>query len=70
MLQYQSFLYVLEIIQIELISKLYNNPLIGYFKIKKIRELIVQKSYCRTLRYDIETYVKKYNICLTSKIVK
>ena len=36
MLYYQSFLYILKVIFSELISKHYNDPLIGHFDIKKM----------------------------------
>ena len=44
-LYHQSFPYVPEIIQTELISRHYNNPLAGHFGIKKIQELLSRKYY-------------------------
>ena len=39
MLHNQDLPFVLEIIQTKLISKYYNNPLVGHFGIKKIYKL-------------------------------
>ena len=39
-LHYQGLFYILEIIQIKLISRYHNNSLAGHFDIKKTRELI------------------------------
>ena len=44
-LHHQGLPYVPEIIQTELISRHHNDPLAGYFGIKKTRELIAQKYY-------------------------
>ena len=44
-LHYQGLPYVPEIIQTELISRHHDDPLVGHFGIKKIRELIVWKYY-------------------------
>ena len=61
-LYYQGLPYVLEIIQTELISRHHNNPLAGYFKIKKTRELLARKYYWPTFRRDIEDYVRGCNV--------
>ena len=37
-LHHQSFFYILEIIQIKLINRHYNNPLVSYFYIEKTHE--------------------------------
>ena len=44
-LHHQGLPYVPEIIRTELISRHHNDPLVGHFGIKKIRELIAQKYY-------------------------
>ncbi len=68
-LHYQGLPYVPKVICSELISRYYDNPLVGHFGIEKIWELIVRKYYWPTLRRDIEAYVKGYNVCLVSKTV-
>ena len=68
-LQYGGLSYIPEIIQSELISRHHNNPLIGYFGIDKIQELITRKYDWPTLRRDFEAYVKGCDICLASKAV-
>ena len=45
MLHYQDLSYVLEIIRTEFISRHHNDPLAGYFGIKKTRKLVAQKYY-------------------------
>ena len=69
-LHYQSLPYVPEIIQTELISRHYDNPLAGHFGIEKMHKLIARKYYWPTFRHNVEDYVKRYNICLTSKAVR
>ena len=49
-LQYKGFLYIPEIIQLELISRHHDNLLVGHFEIDKTRELIARKYYWPTLR--------------------
>ena len=44
-LHYQDLLYIPEIIKTKPISRYYNNPLVGYFGIKKIRKLVTRKYY-------------------------
>ena len=69
MLYYQNLPYIPEIIRIEFISRYHNNLLANYFGIKKKQELIAQKYYWLMLCYDINNYMKRYNICLVSKII-
>lgn len=69
-LYYQGLPYVPEIIQSELISQHHNNPLTGHFRIEKIRELMAQKYFWSIFCQDVEAYVKVYDVCLTSKIVR
>ena len=42
-LHHQGLLFVPEAIQMELISRYYDDPLAGHFGIKKIRELLARK---------------------------
>ena len=70
MLHHQCLPYVSEIIQTELISRYYDDPLAGYFGIKKTRELITRKYYWPTLRRHVKDYVRGYNVCLASKTVR
>ena len=69
-LHHQSLPFIPEAIRTELISQHHDNLLVGYFGIKKIRELIVRKYYWPTLRHNVETYVKSCDICLTSKTIR
>ena len=45
MLHHQELLFMPEIIQIELISQHYNDPLVSHFSINKIRKLIGWRYY-------------------------
>ena len=69
-LHYQRLPYVPELIRTELISRHHDGSLAGHFGIEKIRELIARKYYWETLRRDVESYVRGYNICLASKAVR
>ncbi len=69
-LNYQRLFYVPEVIRTELISKHYDDPLVGHFGINKTRELIARKYYWASLRTDVEAYVKACNVCLASKAVR
>lgn len=53
----QSLLYVLEVIQTELISHHHDDPLTSHFGIDKTQELIAKKYYWSTLRYNVKSYV-------------
>ena len=44
-LYYEGLTYVLKVICSELISKHHDNPLVGYFGIKKMQELKARKYY-------------------------
>ena len=48
----------------------HENPLAGHFGIEKTWELVARKYYWLTLRADIETYMKGYDVCLISKVVR
>lgn len=67
---YQSLPYISKIIKTELVSKYHNDSLVGYFGIKKTRELIFRKYYWLTLRYNIKSYVKECDIYLVSKSIR
>ena len=68
-LQYQGLPYVPEIIRSEVISRHHDDPLAGHFGIDKTRELISRKYYWPSLRRDVKSYVRGYDICLASKAV-
>ena len=70
MLHHQGLSYIPEIIRTKLISRHYDNPLVGNFVIEKTHELITRKYYWPTLRHDVEDYVKGCNVCLASKAVR
>lgn len=59
-----------KIIKMELISKHHDNPLIGYFRIKKSWEFVAQKYYWSILKANVKSYIKRYNICLILKVVR
>lgn len=67
--QYQGLSYILEIFRSKLISYYYNDQLVRYFGIDKTWELITRKYYWLTLYRNVETYVKRWKICLSSKTV-
>ena len=69
-LHHQGLPFVLEVIRTELISRYYNDPLIGHFGINKTKDLLSQKYYWPSLQKDIEAYVKGCNVYLGSKAVK
>ena len=68
-LHYQGLPYIPEIIRTKLISRHHDNPLAGYFGIKKTRELLAQKYNWPTLCHDVKDYVKGCDVCLASKAV-
>ena len=68
-LHHQGLPYILEIIRTKLVSKHHNDPLVGHFGIKKIRELVTRKYYWPTLCHDVDNYVKRYNVWLALKAV-
>ncbi len=69
-LHHQSLSYIPTIICTELISRHYDDLLARHFGIEKTQELIAQKYYWPLLCHNIETYLKGYNVCLTSKTVR
>ena len=70
MLYYQGLPYLPEIIRTEIISRHHNDSLAEHFGIEKTWELVVQKYYWPTLRADIETYVKGWDVYVVSKAVR
>ena len=54
----------------ELISRYYDNPLAGYFGIKKTCKFLARKYFWLTPRNNVEAYVKGCYICLASKAVR
>ena len=68
--QYRGLLYVLEIIHSEVISCHHNNLLIEHFGIDKTKELISRKYYWPSLRRDVKSYVRGYDICLALKAIR
>ncbi len=68
-LHYQGLPYVPKIIHSELINKHHDDPLAGHFGIEKTHKSMARNYYRLTLQQDIETYVKDYDVCLTSKAV-
>ena len=69
-LQYQGLPYVPEIIRSKAISRYHNDPLAEHFGIDKTRELVGRKYYWPSLRRDVKSYVRGYDVCLASKTVR
>ncbi len=69
-LHHQGLPYVPKIIRTELISRHHDDLLAGHFGIEKTRELVVWKYYWETLWHDVETYVKRCDVCLALKAVR
>ena len=69
-LQHQGLLFVPEAIQTKLISRHHDDPLAGHFGIVKTRELVGWKYYWPSLRKDVESYVRRCDVCLASKAVR
>lgn len=53
-----------------MINRYYNNLLAVYCRINNTREFITDKYYWLTIQADVETYIKDYDICLASKVVR
>ena len=69
-LQYQEPPYIPEIICSKVISCHHDDPLAGHFGINKTRELIGRKYHWPSLRRDVESYVRRCDVCLASKAVR
>lgn len=52
-----------------MIYRHHNNPLAGHCRIIKTRELVMRKYFRPILCQEVKTYVKEYDIYLTSKAV-
>lgn len=61
---------MLKIVRSKLISRHHNDFFTGYFRVDKTRELINRKYYYPSLRKDVESYVKRCDIYLTSKAIR
>ena len=53
-----------------MISCHHNDSLARYFGIDKIRKLVDRKYYWLSLRKDAKTYIRRGDICLTSKAIR
>ena len=53
-----------------MISHHYNDLLARHFGIDKTRELVDRKYYWPSLKRDVENYVRRCDVCLTSKTVR
>ena len=51
-------------------SRHHDNPLVGYFDIKKTCKLLAQKYFWPSLWHDFKAYVKSCDVCLALKAVK
>lgn len=69
-LLHQSLPYVPAIIWTELISRHHDNLLATYFGIQKTRDLIAQNHHSKILLHDVEVYIMRCDLCLTSKAIK
>ena len=52
-----------------MISCYHNDLLAGHFKISKTQKLVGKKYYCLALRRNVETYVRRCDMCLASKTI-
>ena len=69
-LHHQGLLFVPKAIRMELISRHHDDPLASHFGIEKTRELLAKKYYWPTVKYNVKGYVKRCDVCLTSKAMK
>ena len=53
-----------------MISSHYNDLLVRYFGIDKIKELVGWKYYWPSMKKDVKIYVRECDICLASKVVR
>ncbi len=67
---HQDLPYVPKIVRTKLISRHYDDPLVGHFGIDKTRKLIAQKYYWPTLCRDVEAYVTGCDVCLALKLIR
>lgn len=59
-----------KIIRTKVISQNHNDLLAGHFEINKTRELMTKKYYQKTFWQNIKSYIKIYDVCLASKVVR
>ena len=69
-LYHEDLLYLPEIIRTEIISRYHNDLLASYFRVKKTMELVAEKYYWPTPRAEMEVYVKRCDVYITSKAIK
>ena len=69
-LQYRRLPYIPEIICSKVISCHHDDSLAEHFGINKTRELVDRKYYWPSLKRDIEIYVRGYDVCLASKVIR
>lgn len=69
-MHHQNFCYIFEIIKTKLISKHNDDLLAGHFGIKKKQELIFWKYLLPSFQGNVKTYIKGYDTCLASQVVK
>lgn len=62
-LNHEHLSYVPEVIQIELINRYHDKPLVGHFGIIKTWELVARKYCWPILSTDVESYVKDWDVC-------
>lgn len=53
-----------ETIKIEMISRHYGNPMVGYVSIGKTHKLVACKFNRLTFQFNVEVYVKDCDVCL------
>lgn len=59
-----------EIVRTKLISRYYDDPLVGHFEIDKTRTLIAQKYHWSIFCHNVEVYITGYDICSASKAIR
>ena len=67
---YNNKLYILEILQADLLKKTYNDFLARHFGIEKTLELFIHKYYWPKMRANMEKYIQGCDIYISSKAQK
>lgn len=66
---HQNLLYVPKIGCSKIISRQHDDPLVGHFGIKKMRNLVARKYFWPTIYQAVEAYVKDYDVYLALMVV-
>lgn len=69
-LHYDRKPYIPETLQTNILERNHDDPLAGYFGVKKTLELLTRGYYWPKMRADIEKYVQGCDICISCKAQK